>query len=129
MHTSGLWRHIFCPVQFTLVIDDFGMKFVGVEKLQHLVESLKKFYEIVLDSTGIKYCGITLEWDYENRTVDLSMTNYVPTKLKEFEHPKPSKPQHMPHKSPPRFPIQKNLYLSLTHPKCQKNAQNVHNRS
>ena len=82
MHTPGLWRHIFRPEQFTLVVDDFGVKFVGVEQLQNLVESLKKFYEIVLDPTGSKYCGITLEWDYEKRTVDLSIPNYVPTKLK-----------------------------------------------
>ena len=89
MHTPGLWRHIFRPVQFTLVVDDFGVKFVGIEQLQHLVESLNKFYEIVLDPKGSKYCGITLEWEYENRTVDLSMPNYVPTKLKEFDHPNP----------------------------------------
>ena len=44
MHTPGLWRHIFRPVQFTLVVDDFGIKFVVVEHLQHLVESLQKFY-------------------------------------------------------------------------------------
>ena len=49
MHTTGLWRHILRPVQFKLVVDNFGVKFVGVEKLQHLVELLKKFYEIVLD--------------------------------------------------------------------------------
>ena len=44
-----------------------------------------------------------LEWDYKNRTVDLSMPHYIPTKLKEFDHPKPSKPQHALHKAPPRF--------------------------
>ena len=38
MHTPGLWRHIFRPVKFTLVFDVFGVKFVGVEQLQHLVE-------------------------------------------------------------------------------------------
>ena len=103
MHTPGLWPHIFCPVQFTLVVDDFGVKFIGVEQLQHLVESLKKLYEILLDPTGSTYCGITLEWEYNNRTVDLSTPNYVPTKLKEFGHPKPSKPQHAPHKATPRF--------------------------
>ena len=103
MHTPGLWRQNFRPVQFTLVVDDFGIKFVGVEHLQHLVESLKKSYEIVLDPTGSKYCGITLEWYYKNKTVDLSMSDYVPTKLKEFDHPHPSRPQHSPHKSPPRF--------------------------
>ena len=86
-HTPGLWLHIFRPVQFTLAVDNFGIKFVGIEQLQHLVESLNKFYEIVLDPTGIKYCGITLEWNYKNRTVDLSMPNYVPTKLKDFDHP------------------------------------------
>ena len=69
MHTPGFWRHIFCTVQFTLVVDNFGVKFVGVEQIQHLVESLKKFYEIVLYPTGRKYCRITLEWDYKNRTV------------------------------------------------------------
>ena len=75
MHITGMWRHIFRPVQFTLVVDDFGVKFVGVDKLQHLVGSLKKIYEIVLDPLGRKYCVITLKWDYENRTVDLSMPN------------------------------------------------------
>ena len=103
MHTSALWRHIFCPVQFTLVVDYFGVNCFGVEQLQSQVESLNKLYEIVLDPTGSKYCGITMEWDYENRTVDLSITNYVPTKLKEFDHPKPSRPQHAPHKAPRRF--------------------------
>ena len=103
MNTTGLWRYIFRPVQFTLVIDNFDVKFVCVEQLQHLVESLKKFYEILLDPTGSKYCGITLEWEYENRTVELSMPNCVPKKLKDFYQPKPSRPQHVPHKAPPRF--------------------------
>ena len=103
MHTPGLWLHIFRPSEFTLVVDNFGVKFVDVEQLQLLVKSLKKFYEVFLDPTGSKYCGITLEWDKKNRTVDLSMPHYVPTKLKEFDHPKPSKPQHAPHKAPTRF--------------------------
>ena len=30
-------------------VENFGVNFVGVEQLQHLVESLKKFYEIMLD--------------------------------------------------------------------------------
>ena len=103
MHTPGLWQNIFRPVQFTLVVDNFGVNFVGVDQLWHPVESLKKFYEIVLDPTGSKYCGITLEWDYKNRTVNLSMPNYVPTKLKDFDHYNPSRPQHAPHKAPPCF--------------------------
>ena len=105
MHSTGLWWYIFFPVQFTVVNVNFGVKFVNVEQIQHLVESVKKFYGIVLDTTGSKYCGITLEWDYKNITVDLSMPNYVPTKLKGFDRPNPPRPQHAPHKAPPRFSI------------------------
>ena len=102
-HTPGLCRHIWLPVTFTLVADDFGVKFVGVEQRRHLITSLKKIYEIELDMTGTKYCSITLEWDYNNRTVDLSMPKYVPTKLKEFNHPHPTRPQHAPYPAVPRF--------------------------
>ena len=28
-HTPGLWRHVTKPVQFILVVDDFGVKYVG----------------------------------------------------------------------------------------------------
>ena len=28
-HTPGLWKYIWLPVQFTLVVDDFGVKYVG----------------------------------------------------------------------------------------------------
>ena len=83
------------------------------------MESLKKFYEIDLDIKGSKNCGITLEWDYVNRTVDLSMPTYVPTKLKEFNHPMPKKPQHQPYPSAPMFsrsqkPVQEDDFAKTT---------------
>ena len=28
-HTPGLWKHVSRPIQSTLVVDDFGVKFVG----------------------------------------------------------------------------------------------------
>ena len=30
-HTPGLWKHISCPISFTLVVNDFGIKYVGKE--------------------------------------------------------------------------------------------------
>ena len=30
-HTPGLWKHKTRPIQFTLVVDDFGVKYVGKE--------------------------------------------------------------------------------------------------
>ncbi len=32
----GLWQHDTCPIQFTLVVDDFGVKYVGKEHAMHL---------------------------------------------------------------------------------------------
>ena len=82
----------------------------------------------MLDPTGSKYCGIMLEWDYENRTVDLSVPNYVPKKLKEFDHPDPSRPHHVPYKATPSFsnsqkpvPADDSPPLSKERTKCIQN--------
>jgi hypothetical protein len=60
-HTSGLWKHISCPVWFNLCIDDFGVKYIGEDNLKHLFASLQsETYDIVEDWKGDLYCGITL---------------------------------------------------------------------
>jgi hypothetical protein len=38
--TPGLWRHVTCPIQFALVVDDFGVQYVGREHSQHLIDAL-----------------------------------------------------------------------------------------
>jgi hypothetical protein len=43
-HTPGLWKHIHRQIQFTLVVDDFGVKYVGKEHADHLVNVLKTKY-------------------------------------------------------------------------------------
>ena len=40
-HTPGLWKHISRPVQFSLVVDDFGVKYVGKENANHLTQTLR----------------------------------------------------------------------------------------
>eukprot|EP00804_Cyclotella_cryptica_P024442 CCRYP_019261-RA/>CCRYP_019261-RA protein AED:0.29 eAED:0.18 QI:0/0/0/1/0.33/0.25/4/0/786 len=72
-HTPGLWKHISLPISFTLVVDDFGIKYVGKEHADHLRNALKQHYTIDIDWTGSLYCGIALKWDYHNKTVDISM--------------------------------------------------------
>lgn len=49
------------------------------------------------DRSGSKYAGITLNWNYQHRTVDLSLPNYISTVLFKYDHPKPSKRQDSPH--------------------------------
>ncbi len=81
-NTPGLWYHKSCPITFTLVVDDFGVKYVCKEDVQHLITSIKTDYTITKDWTGNLYCGIQLDWDYEKRTVDIiSMPGYVKKKF------------------------------------------------
>eukprot|EP00957_Ditylum_brightwellii_P001113 88489-Ditylum_brightwellii.AAC.1 len=35
-HTPGLWRHKWRPVNFTLAVDDFGVKITGEKHGEHL---------------------------------------------------------------------------------------------
>jgi hypothetical protein len=71
-HTHGLWTHDTNPISFSLVVDDFGVKYVGREHAEHLMACIKKYYNISRDWNGRAYSGLTLDWDYKNRTVDLS---------------------------------------------------------
>jgi hypothetical protein len=96
-HTHGLWKHDTRPVTFTLVVDNFGIKYVGKEHVDHLLQALKQEYEVTEDWTGALYCGITLDWNYKEGTVDLSMPVYVDAALHKFQHKPPTRPEHAPY--------------------------------
>jgi hypothetical protein len=55
-----------------------------------------------VDWSASLYCGITTEWDYQKRTVTLSMPGYVDAILRQLKHPHPKRPQYSPH---PHVPI------------------------
>lgn len=96
-HTAGLFRHRTCPISFCLTVDDFGIKYVGKENADHLFHALRELYTITVDWTGTKYCGLTLAWDYDTRTCDVSMPGYIAKALLRFQHVAPTRPQHSPH--------------------------------
>jgi hypothetical protein len=56
--TPGLWRHVTRPIQFTLVVDDFGIQYVGKLHAQHLIDALETDYTVSKYWTGGIYCGI-----------------------------------------------------------------------
>ena len=64
--TASLWKHNRSNVMFTLVVDDFGVKFVKQADAQHLIDALKDLYPITVDWTGAKYLGLTLDWNYRH---------------------------------------------------------------
>ena len=57
----------------SLVVDAFGVKYVGKAHAEHLVTTLRKYHTLNTDWVVTLYCGIKLKWDYTRRTVDLSM--------------------------------------------------------
>ena len=99
--TPGLWKHVWRPVVFTLVVDDFGVKFVGENHANHLKKTLEKYYDITVDWSGKKYIGISLKWDYKNCTLETSVPGFVQKALHQLQHPTPAKPQHAPAKAVP----------------------------
>ena len=42
----GLWTHKTWPISFTLVVDNFGVKYVGEEHVKHLMNCLRESYNI-----------------------------------------------------------------------------------
>ena len=96
--TPGLWKHETRPITFSLVVDDFGIKYVGKQHADHLIKALEQDYKCDTNWDGDLYCGLTIKWDYIKRTADLSMPGYIQKVLHKFQHPYPKKPQHAPHK-------------------------------
>jgi hypothetical protein len=95
-HTPGLWLHKTRPISFTLVVDDFAVKYVGNQHAEHLRNALLQTFELTTDWTATVYSGMTLKWDYKNRTCDISMPGYILNVLSKFQHDSPKHPQHTP---------------------------------
>ena len=95
--TPGFWTHEWRPICFTLIVDDFGVKYVGREHAEHLLGAIEEHYECSSDWDGERYLGMTLDWDYERREVHLSMPGYVHEALQRFRHEMPRKPNDSPH--------------------------------
>jgi hypothetical protein len=82
----GLWHYDTCPISCTLIEVNFSVKYINDNNSKHLIASLKITYKLTEDWTGDLYCGIALNWDYVNRTVDISMPGYIKKKLQEYRH-------------------------------------------
>ena len=59
----GLWKHSMRPIQFMLVLDNFGVKYLVEERALHLKKALEGNYKVTTDWTGARYISITLDWD------------------------------------------------------------------
>eukprot|EP00804_Cyclotella_cryptica_P014273 CCRYP_018655-RA/>CCRYP_018655-RA protein AED:0.36 eAED:0.36 QI:0/-1/0/1/-1/0/1/0/158 len=61
--TPGLWHHKWRPIMFTLIVGDFGVKYVGKQHALHLRDTIKAHYNIMENWQGSLYSSINLEWN------------------------------------------------------------------
>jgi hypothetical protein len=95
-HTPDLWLHKTRPIAFSLVVDDFAVKYVGKQHADHLRNALLKIHELIADWAAKLYSGMTLKWDYKNRTCDITIPGYVSNMLIKFQHDPTKHPQQTP---------------------------------
>ena len=72
-HTPSLWQHETRDTIFTLVVENFAIKYTYLENAKHLLNALQAKYTISEYWEEKLYIGITLKWDYIKRTVEHSM--------------------------------------------------------
>ena len=87
----GLWKHMDKPTMLTLVVNDFRMKYIKRELLDHIINTLWKYDNVSLDLKGKEYVKIPLDCDYENGQVHLSMQPYLAKAPRQFYVQKPEK--------------------------------------
>ena len=90
---------------------------------------MQQSYQITIDWEGTVFCGMYLKWDYNNRTIDVSMPGYVNKHLEELNHPVPSQPQNAPSKYvTPNYGNKQQIVKEREHtltPQQQKQIQTV----
>ena len=47
--TPGFWKHDTRPINFILLVDDYGVKHIGKEDADHLINVLEEHYEVAKD--------------------------------------------------------------------------------
>ena len=65
--TPGLWKQRIWKINFTLVVDDFWIKYTNKDDIDHLFVAIKDNYPLKIDWEGAKYVGINLDRNYTKR--------------------------------------------------------------
>ncbi len=59
--TLGLWQHTWGQVQFCLIVDDFGIEYMGIMHFNHLLLVLRKYHQIQTNMVGDKFAGFNVQ--------------------------------------------------------------------
>jgi hypothetical protein len=74
-------------IQFCLIVDDFGIEFVGLKHFTYLLDILKKFHGIQYNMAGNKFAGMDIKWNYASCRYRISMPGYTFLLLLKYKHP------------------------------------------
>ena len=96
--SNGMWKHTTNNITFCLCVDDFGVKYHTKEDATNFLAMLGKHYNYTVDWTGRNFCGLTMDWHYNNGYVDISMPDYIKDSLRKLQHIRQTNPQYSPHK-------------------------------
>ena len=72
--TTGLWTHDSWPINSTLVVDYFWLKYSGKYHNLHLKSELEDKYKVTIDWEVKLYIGIALKWYFGKGTIQLPIT-------------------------------------------------------
>ena len=128
--TPGYWHHECHPISFTLVVDDFGVKYINKTDVNHLTRVLSQDFEIDTDWDGTRYLGLTLDWDYKLRKVHLFMPGYIKKALIQFGHT-PTDSHNYNHTHTLSLPTVQPFSMpntSINHPKPRRSNKNTFNK-
>ena len=87
----GLWTYESHWISFTLVVNDFGIKYTSLSSLNHLLNVLKTFCTITTNMNSNLYICVSLQWKW-NYSVRYSMLKYIPNLIKKSQYIPPLKP-------------------------------------
>ena len=82
--TSCLFWHTSNGTAFTLVVDDYGIKYSSKAGADHLICTLQLLYVITINWTGSSYIGFTIVFNNTSRQVSLTMPGYISKVLEQF---------------------------------------------
>ena len=67
---------------------------MGEKHALYLKQTLEEKYRFTIEWDSTRYIRITLDWDYRQRQVHLSLPGYTDKALKHFNHQKKQKNNH-----------------------------------
>jgi hypothetical protein len=96
--TPCLYHNKHNGIYFTLIVDDYLIKYKHKQDAEHLLNALQTEYEVSVDWGGTRYLGMKMDRNIDAGYMDLSMPGYVQAALTRFNVPLPTKPTISPAK-------------------------------